>query len=56
MKWTNGERPLKNELEQLWEKGTWQLEELLEGREAVGCEWVFLRKKNEEGNIEAYKA
>ena len=32
------------------------MEELLEGREAVGCKWVFLRKKDENGNIEAYKA
>ena len=32
------------------------MEELLEGREAVGCKWVFLRKKDEDGNIESYKA
>ena len=32
------------------------MEDLPEGREAVGCKWVFLRKKDEDGNIEAYKA
>ena len=32
------------------------MEELPEGREAVECKWVFLRKKDENGNIEAYKA
>ena len=31
------------------------MEELPEGREAVGCKWVFLRKKDENGN-EAHKA
>ena len=30
-------KAIDDELEQLWEKGTWQLEELPEGREAVGC-------------------
>ena len=32
------------------------MEELPEGREAVGCKWVFLRKKDENRNIESYKA
>ena len=32
---------IENELEQLWEKGTWQLEELLKGREAAECKWVL---------------
>ena len=32
------------------------MEELPEGREAVGCKWVFLRKKDEDRNIESYKA
>ena len=49
-------KAIDDELEQLREKGTWRLEELPEGREAVGCKWVFLRKKDENGNIEAYKA
>ena len=49
-------KAIDDELEQLQEKGTWRLEELPEGREAVGCKWIFLRKKDENGNIEAYKA
>ena len=49
-------KAIDDKLEQLWEKGTWWLEELPEGREAVGCKWVFLRKKDEDRNIESYKA
>ena len=49
-------KAIDDELEQLWEKSTWQLEELPKEREAVGCKWVFLRKKDEDGNIKAYKA
>ena len=49
-------KAIDDELEQLQEKGTWKSEELPDGREAVGCKWVFLRNKDEDGNIEAYEA
>ena len=49
-------KAINDELEQLCEKGTWQLEQLPVGREAVGCKWVFLRKKDKDGNVESYKA
>ena len=49
-------KAINDELGQLHKKGTWQLEELLDGREAVGCKWVFLRKKDKDGNVKAYKA
>ena len=49
-------KAINDELEQLHEKSTWQLEPLPVGREAVGCKWVFLRKKDKDENVEAYKA
>ena len=35
--------------------GTWKLDDLPEGRETVGCKWVFVRKRDEHGNIIRYK-
>jgi hypothetical protein len=50
------EKAINEELTQLKEKGTWRLEDLPDGREAVGCRWVFVRKKDEQGNVVKYKA
>ena len=44
------------EIRQLNEMGTWEEAELPVGRKAVGCRWVFLRKRDEEGKIIKYKA
>ena len=44
------------EMEQLREMGTWKKEALPVGRKAIGCKWVFLRKKDEHGKIVKYKA
>ena len=44
------------EMGQLKEMGTWEKVELPEGRQAIGCKWVFLRKRDEHGNIIKYKA
>ena len=43
------------ELENLNQIETWKMEELTKGREAVGCGWVFSRKKAKKGNIICYK-
>lgn len=44
------------EIGQLKEMGTWQVTELPEGRKAIGCRWVFLRKRDEHGEVVKYKA
>ncbi|KAF8626431.1 hypothetical protein AX14_011486 [Amanita brunnescens Koide BX004] len=36
--------------------GTWRLEDLPDGRTAVGCKWVFLKKKDENSNTVRFKA
>ena len=44
------------EMEQLREMGTWKKGDLPAGREAIGCKWVFLRKRDEHGKIIKHKA
>jgi len=48
-------RPLW-ELATLEEMGTWRLEDLPEGREAIEPKWTFVKKWNERGKVEVYKA
>ena len=47
---------MREELEALRKNQTWELTDLLEGKRAVGCKWVFTIKQNPEGKIERYKA
>ena len=44
------------EIGQLKEMGTWQETELPKGRKAIGCKWVFLKKRDEHGKIIKFKA
>ena len=36
--------------------GTWEEAELPEERKAIGCRWVFARKRDEHGKIVKHKA
>ena len=49
-------KAMKSEIESLQKNNVWELEELPEGRSAVGCKWVFKTKLDAQGNIERYKA
>ena len=44
------------EMNQLNEMRTWKKEDLPEEQKAIGCRWVFERKKDEHGKIVKYKA
>ena len=44
------------EMNQLNEMGTWKNEDLPEEQKAIGCRWVFARKKDEHRKIVRYKA
>ena len=44
------------EMNQLNKMRTWKKEDLPEERKAIGCRWVFARKKDEHGKIVKYKA
>ena len=48
-------KAMEIEMETLKKMETWKLDDLPEGRETVGCKWVFVRKRDEHGNIIRYK-
>lgn len=47
---------MNNELNSLNEMNTWSIEDLPEGKIAIGNKWVFKVKYNSEGYVEKYKA
>ena len=47
---------MEEEMENLKKMGTWTLKELPDDQKAIGCKWVFIRKKDEAGNIIQWKA
>ncbi|GJS22179.1 retrovirus-related pol polyprotein from transposon TNT 1-94 [Tanacetum coccineum] len=47
---------MKEELKSTDQKKVWDLVNLLEGSERVGCKLVFKTKQNSKGNVERYKA
>ena len=47
---------MREELEMLKEKGTYELVDLPEGREAIGSKWTFVKKVDEKGQVSRYKA
>ena len=49
-------KAMDEEMENLRIMGTWVKENLPEERKVVGCRWVFLRKRDENGEITKYKA
>jgi hypothetical protein len=38
------------------ENGTWEIVDLPKGRKAIGNEWEFKKKRDEQGNVTKYKA
>ena len=49
-------KAMEEEVDTLKRMKTWTLEELLEDRKAIGCRWVFVRKRNEMGDIFQWRA
>jgi hypothetical protein len=47
---------ITSELNSHKENGTWTACKLPPGRKAIGCKWVFKVKRDENGNVERYKA
>ena len=45
----------RSEYQSLMDNNTWDLVELPEGKEAIGCKWVFKVKHNSEGEVERFK-
>jgi len=54
--WPEWERTIRSELNQLQEKGTWKLTDPLDDAIPLTNKWVFVKKKDKDGNIIKYKA
>ena len=54
--WPDWEKGIDTELGQLWEKGTWELVDQPRDAVPLNNKWVFIRKRDREGNIQRYKA
>ena len=49
-------KAMEEELETLKTMGTWTLQDLPKDRKAIGCKWVFVRKRDNMGNIIQWRA
>jgi hypothetical protein len=49
-------KAMEGEICCLKQNGTWSLQELPEGKTAIGCKWVYKAKTDNEGNVTKYKA
>src|SRR5688572_28532001 len=47
---------MAKEMDILHERGTWELVDLPEGRTAIGCRMVFVKNRDEKGQVQEYKA
>src|SRR6266436_6182710 len=54
--WPEWEKAIQSKLNMLCEKGTWKMAELPEGRKAIGNQWVFTKKFDNQGKLSRYKA
>ena len=50
------EQALHDEYNSLIANDTWTLTPLSKDRHAIGCKWVFRRKRNADGDVQRYKA
>ena len=53
MQWKNA---TDEEYNSLMKNHTWDLVELPEGKNIVGCKWIFKVKRNAEGSVDRYEA
>lgn len=47
---------MKEEMQAMQSNNTWELCELPDGRNAIGCKWIFKAKTDANGNVNRYKA
>ena len=47
---------MDEEIGTLGKMGTWELKELPLDRKAIGCKWVFVKKRDENGHVIKFKA
>jgi hypothetical protein len=49
-------KAMESEIHSLKQNGTWSIQELPNGKTAIGCKWVYKAKTDDEGNVIRYKA
>ena len=49
-------KAMEKELETLKTMGTWTLQDLPKDQKAIGCKWVFVRKRDNMGSIIQWRA
>ncbi|KAG9444834.1 hypothetical protein H6P81_016174 [Aristolochia fimbriata] len=49
-------KAIQEELDSMDKNKVWKLVELLEGKQPIGCKWIFKKKLKPDGTIERYKA
>ncbi len=54
--WPEWKKAMDEEMGMIAEMKTYQLEDLPQGRETVGCRWTYVKKYDEHGNVSRYKA
>ncbi|MCQ7016867.1 DDE-type integrase/transposase/recombinase, partial [Clostridioides difficile] len=50
------QKAMKSELESMYSNKVWELVELPSGLKAIGCKWVYKRKRGSDGKVETFKA
>ena len=48
-------KAMETEMETLAKMGTWTMEDLPEGRDPIGCKWIYDIKHDKHGNVICYK-
>lgn len=49
-------RAIQEEINALKENDTWEVVDLPPGKQPISCKWIFKIKRDEEGEIQRYKA
>ena len=47
---------MKLEMESMYSNSVWELVDLPEGVNPIGCKWIYKRKRGVDGNVETFKA
>ena len=54
--WPQWEHAIQTELDQLRDRGTWEMMDLPKGRNVIGSQFTFEKKFDTDGNLSRYKA
>lgn len=55
-KHSHWKKAMNEELKALESNGTWELTSLPQGKQVIGCKWVYKTKYTPDGEVERYKS